>query len=310
VFLLSRLGVNIEGLDIHAPTVERLRAWAREHGFDCTFQVGDVQRLPYPDDSLAGYLSFGVIEHFIEGPQQPLAEACRALRPGGVAVITTPAPSFSQQYFRARAGLKKILKRMLGRPIQPRPFFQYWYGPKQLARHVGRSGLQVVLAGGADLKYAAWELGARPSGRALAFRAADLLERTALSAWGAQALSVSIKVADEMYCFLCGEFRASRADLAQFYLPVCRECADEALARFYRDKRPPSFNAAWRYEPVEQHQTQQPQCSLCEAICSGDPLFDGHCGFSVPICPSCLKQPSVNLAASNQHLLPIWRSRV
>lgn len=51
---------------------------------------GDVLNLPYEDNLLCGYLSFGVVEHFSDGTQKPIAEAYRTLRAGGVAIITTP----------------------------------------------------------------------------------------------------------------------------------------------------------------------------------------------------------------------------
>jgi len=310
VFLLSRLGIDIEGLDLHEPTIERLRTWAMEHAFGCTFRVGDVKLLPYADESLSGYLSFGVIEHFQEGPQAPLAEAYRVLRPGGIAIISTPAPSFSQRYFRARRAIKTAVKRVIRWPVRLEPFFQYWYTPGQLGSLVAESGLQVVLAGGADLKYAAWELGAGPTGRALAFRLADHLEATPLRALGAQALIISIKLAERMYCFLCGELAASAVDLQRFYMPVCGRCALMPVARYYRTPLQPRFAAQWSYPPADRDGIcRTAECGFCGTAFFGDPLFDSHHGFSVPICPSCLLNPVVNLVASNEHLLPVWRPR-
>ena len=65
--------------------------------------------LPYEDSSISGYLSFGVIEHFIEGPHEALAEAFRVLRPGGIAIITTPGVFFSH----ISTVILKILQRRL-----------------------------------------------------------------------------------------------------------------------------------------------------------------------------------------------------
>src|SRR5438445_6400131 len=89
VFYLSHLGIDIEGLDFHKPTIEAVRQWAARHACTCEFRLGDITSLPYDSDSLSGYLSFGVIEHFREGPSAALVEAHRVLRPGGVAIIST-----------------------------------------------------------------------------------------------------------------------------------------------------------------------------------------------------------------------------
>ena len=96
VFYLDKLGIDIDGVDSHIPTINAVKNWAQIRGFADRFRVANVTELPYDDGTLSGYLSFGVIEHFEEGPAKPLSEAYRVLRPGGVAVITTPSVSFAQ----------------------------------------------------------------------------------------------------------------------------------------------------------------------------------------------------------------------
>ncbi len=58
--------------------------------------TGDVHALPYADNTFGGYLSFGVLEHFEAGMAQPLAEAYRVLKPGGILVLTIPYPNRGQ----------------------------------------------------------------------------------------------------------------------------------------------------------------------------------------------------------------------
>jgi len=145
VFLLSRLGIAIDGVDFHAPTVAAVQAWGSAHAFTCEFKQGNVLHLPYDDSSLSGYLSFGVIEHFLEGPGAALAEAQRVLRPGGVAIITTPSPSPSQRLLQGLGAIRRGIRRSVGRPLPPRPFFQYWYSAEDLERMLKAAGLKVVL---------------------------------------------------------------------------------------------------------------------------------------------------------------------
>jgi len=49
-----------------------------------------VDNYPFKDNSVDIVLSFGVVEHFKEGPERPLSEIYRILKPGGIAIITTP----------------------------------------------------------------------------------------------------------------------------------------------------------------------------------------------------------------------------
>src|SRR5207247_7687334 len=114
------------------PTIEAVRQWAARHASTCEFRLGDITSLPYDSESLSGYLSFGVIEHFREGPSAALVEANRVLRPGGVALISTQSVSFAQLAIRlARAG-RDVTRRLLGRQVPSRTFFQYWFSPGTL----------------------------------------------------------------------------------------------------------------------------------------------------------------------------------
>jgi len=88
------MGINIEGLDFSDSTIEFLKHWQQEYGFSINFLKGNVTDIPYDDNSLSGYISLGVVEHFIEGPHKPIAEAQRVLRPGGISIITTPSISW------------------------------------------------------------------------------------------------------------------------------------------------------------------------------------------------------------------------
>ena len=56
---------------------------------DATFQVGTIPPLPYADEQFDAVVSFQVIEH-IQNDDLYLAEINRVLKPGGVALLSTP----------------------------------------------------------------------------------------------------------------------------------------------------------------------------------------------------------------------------
>lgn len=44
---------------------------------------GDILRMPYPHEEFDLILSFGVVEHFMEGLELPLSRLNEVLKPGG-----------------------------------------------------------------------------------------------------------------------------------------------------------------------------------------------------------------------------------
>jgi len=56
---------------------------------DCSFQLGDAENIPYPDDSFDRYVSAGSIEYWPD-PQRGIDEAYRVTKSGGRAVMIGP----------------------------------------------------------------------------------------------------------------------------------------------------------------------------------------------------------------------------
>lgn len=54
------------------------------------FILGDVCRMSFPDDYFDAVVSYGVLEHFEEGAEEPLHEHMRVLKPGGYLIVTVP----------------------------------------------------------------------------------------------------------------------------------------------------------------------------------------------------------------------------
>jgi len=86
VRFLSDVGYKVTGLEYSDDTVQMVRkVWP-----DIDVKQGDCEASPFQANSFDGVLSFGVIEHWIDGPEKPLADMYRVLKPGSVALITVP----------------------------------------------------------------------------------------------------------------------------------------------------------------------------------------------------------------------------
>lgn len=115
---LSRYG-HVRGVDVDARPV----AMARSRGYDVR-QGDSAQGIPFPDASFDLVTVLDVIEH-VEADQALLDHACRALRPGGMLVITTPAFQWLWSYNDVLNGHKRR------------------YSPRGLRARVERAGFRI-----------------------------------------------------------------------------------------------------------------------------------------------------------------------
>ncbi len=82
------------GLDFSEEAIAKIQICQRENNFMAKFCRGNVESLPFKDNSFSGYISLGVIEHFEEGPIKALREAYRILCPGVIAHHLYPFHKF------------------------------------------------------------------------------------------------------------------------------------------------------------------------------------------------------------------------
>jgi ubiquinone/menaquinone biosynthesis C-methylase UbiE len=312
VFYFNRMGINIEGIDFSETIINFLNEWKKGKNFDVNFKVGDVTNLPYENESIRGYISLGVIEHFIEGPAKPLKEAYRVLEPGGVAIITTPSISWYVFLRNIKTKSKDIIKKLIRYKSAPREFFQYEYRPKKLKKFVEASGLLVTEYDGCDLLYSFTELGnfkgdnLKPG--SFAYKFSNKFENSYLRKIGSQSITISIKLGNKMYCFLCSEKKATLDSLKIFSVPMCDKCKSKDIARYYIKGVLPKFAAPYLINPP----IKKPTKEICEF--SGeeyitDMLFEDY-GFTKKVSPNMLKVPEINIKLCNESLQPIWRKRI
>jgi SAM-dependent methyltransferase len=146
---LREMGFNVIGLDYAVNALQK----SREYDPTLSLQAGDVHALPYASGSLAGYLSFGVLEHFEHGMGPALQEAARVLRPGGVLVLTIPYPNVVWR-------LSQLRRRLSGQSkFNDDDFFESTYTQHDLIREAEAANFEVVEAVPTSHAFTLWGLG-------------------------------------------------------------------------------------------------------------------------------------------------------
>jgi SAM-dependent methyltransferase len=145
---LSEAGFTPVGIDYVVPAVERLKA----HAQALRLLAADIHALPFADASIGAYLSFGVLEHFRSGPEPALREAARVLVPGGILVLTVPAPNLVWR-------LREVRRRWPGSRPAPLTYFETTYSAAALTRLVTAAGFDTMLNEAVGHDFTLWGCG-------------------------------------------------------------------------------------------------------------------------------------------------------
>lgn len=149
VITLRRMGFKVVGLDYAANALHI----SRRYDPTLPLVVGDVHALPHPNNTLAAYLSFGVLEHFEHGMGPALAEAYRVLRPGGVLVLTIPYPNVVYRLVAWRR------KRQNVSVLNDEDFYESTYTRAALVQNVTNAGFTPLKVVPTSHAYTLWGLG-------------------------------------------------------------------------------------------------------------------------------------------------------
>lgn len=149
VITLRHMGFHVIGLDY---AINALRVSRR---YDATLPLlaGDIHALPHAADSLAGYLSFGVLEHFEHGMMPALAEAFRVLQPGGIMILTIPYPNIIHRFVEWRR------KRAGSSVLNDDRFYESTYTREALCANVNNTGFEIIRVAPTSHAYTLWGLG-------------------------------------------------------------------------------------------------------------------------------------------------------
>lgn len=129
---LQSSGYRVLGLDYARRTLERAKSIAP--GLELA--GGDLRRLPLADGSIQAHVSFGVLEHSVDGPGPLLSEARRVLARDGVLLASVPQ----------RNRLRERVPTLSRSEAESRgyAFHQYYYSFDDLARVLRGCGFEVL----------------------------------------------------------------------------------------------------------------------------------------------------------------------
>jgi len=144
VAFLDSQGYEAYGLDYSPVAIERsLAVWPQ-----LRLSQGDFRSMPYEDGFFDGIVSFGAIEHDINGPDAALAEMYRVLRPGGTVYCTVPCMNFARRlgWMAVQDWLVRnpLIRRLAGRRPDDAEFFEYVFRPAEYRDALQKAGFQVL----------------------------------------------------------------------------------------------------------------------------------------------------------------------
>ena len=129
VLALQARGYSVTGVEFSEETVDISREIAP--GIDVV--TGDVLNLDFPDGAFDAYVSLGVLEHFVEGPEQALSEAYRVLCPNGTMICSVP-------YFNPYR--RRILSETAPTDWDRETFYQFAYREQEFRETLEANGFQ------------------------------------------------------------------------------------------------------------------------------------------------------------------------
>jgi len=137
VIKLSMLGYKMVGIDYQQECIDKVKA------YDAALEVytADVRSMPFEANYFSTYLSWGVIEHFAEGPDGVLNEAYRVLKSEGKLILTVP---YKNIFLKIKEPLDYLKHNSFIRNIFNKPprvcYYQRYFKVKELEDAISKSG--------------------------------------------------------------------------------------------------------------------------------------------------------------------------
>jgi ubiquinone/menaquinone biosynthesis C-methylase UbiE len=140
VIKLSELGYNMVGVDYQEECINRIKA----HDKKQKVYTADIKSIPFGDSSFSAYLSWGVIEHFAEGPDAALLEAYRVLENNGRLLLSVP---YKNIFLKIKEPIINLKRNPFVRKLFKKPekvyYYQKYFKLNELKEIISRNGFIV-----------------------------------------------------------------------------------------------------------------------------------------------------------------------
>jgi SAM-dependent methyltransferase len=111
---LFRRGYPMRGCDLSQRNLDLIKAYEP----DVPLDREDILDFSYADARFDAMFSYGVMEHFEDGPARALAEAHRILKPGGLIFVSVPYTAWLREIVASGRDSPRA-RRIFGKPPRP-----------------------------------------------------------------------------------------------------------------------------------------------------------------------------------------------
>jgi SAM-dependent methyltransferase len=144
VAFLDSKGYEAYGVDNSPVAIQRsLATWPH-----LRVVQGDLRKLPWADNFFDAIVSFGAVEHDIDGPEAALADLYRVLRPGGRIYCSVPCMNVVRRMgsmaLRDWAICNPVIRKLAGRRTDDVQFFEYVFPPWEYRSVLEKTGFEVL----------------------------------------------------------------------------------------------------------------------------------------------------------------------
>ena len=138
IFYFRDRGYDIIGIEASKRAVQA----ANNYDPTADIRVGDVKKVDLPDASFDAVISLGVMEHFIEGPQDALKETRRLLKNNGYLFVAIPPSNILRMTItHPLTSLAKLVNTLRG---YGHAFSEYRYTVTDFQRHLKTARFEVI----------------------------------------------------------------------------------------------------------------------------------------------------------------------
>jgi len=157
--VMAEAGCDVTAFDINDSEITRARQWASERGLSdrIDFRTADLRDLPEPQSGFDVIVCSEVLEH-LDDPSMGALKLFRALRPGGMALISMPNMACLHgllQIAYRKSGLRSLLRKP-PLDLHQLQHSRYWFG--NILKILKGAGFEIVTISSINHIPFAWTL--------------------------------------------------------------------------------------------------------------------------------------------------------